>query len=289
LIVLRAARLFDGSGSGLAVDPIVIIDGSTIVSVAYGVATPAGVEVIDLGSATLLPGLVDTHVHLAFDASVDPVGQLAALNDHQALNAMREAGRAALRGGVTTIRDLGDRDYLSLELRGATDLPTIVAAGPPITTAAGHCYYLGGVAAAGADGVRAAVREHAARGVDVIKIMASGGTLTPGTRQESPQFSADELRAAVEEAHRCGLPITAHAHSTQAIANAVAAGVDGMEHVSFWSADGIDEPGELIGSIARQGIVVGATIGTTLLADTVGATRHRDAHAAHHRQHTPVI
>ena len=91
----------------------------------------------------------------------------------------------------------------------------------------------------------------------------------PAPGQESPQFSADELRAAVEEAHRCGLPITAHAHSTQAIANAVAAGVDGMEHVSFWSADGIDEPGELIDSIVRQGIVVGATIGTAPLADTV--------------------
>ena len=216
---------------------------------------------IDLAGATLLPGLVDTHVHLAFDASADPVGNLARRHDSEVAEAMAHAGRAALRGGVTTVRDLGDRGYLSLGLRGRADLPTIVAAGPPITTPGGHCHYLGGAAAPTIEGVRAAVREHAARGVDVIKIMASGGTLTPGSRQDLAQFPPEVLRAAVDEAHRLGLEVTAHAHAVSAIADAVAAGVDGLEHVTFWTEDGVDAPGHLIQLIAGQRIVVGATIG----------------------------
>ncbi len=106
------------------------------------------------------------------------------------------------------------------------------------------------------------MRDHAERGADVIKLMASGGIMTPGTREDRAQFSAAELRAAVDEAHRRGLPVTAHAHGTQAIADATAAGVDGMEHVTFWSADGVDTPPEsLLRQIAGKGIVVGATAG----------------------------
>ena len=180
LTALRAAWLFDGSGSALIPDPLVVIDGGTIVAVGSGAPAPDGADVVDLGGAALLPGLVDTHVHLAFDASADPVAALAARSDEEAIEAMIRAGQAALRGGVTTVRDLGDRDYLSLGLRGRPGLPTIVAAGPPVTTPAGHCHYLGGAAEPTEAGVRAAVRDHVERGVDVIKIMASGGTLKIG-------------------------------------------------------------------------------------------------------------
>jgi len=261
LTVLRAGWLFDGTSSALIRDPVVMIEDSTILGVGSGGTAPEGAAVIDLAGATLLPGLVDTHVHLAFDASADPVGNLGRRRDGEVVEAMARAGQAALRGGVTTVRDLGDRGYLSLGLRGRADLPTIVAAGPPITTPGGHCHYLGGAAAPTIESVRAAVREHAARAVDVIKIMASGGNLTPGSRQDLAQFPSEVLRAAVDEAHRLGLPVTAHAHAVAAIADAVAAGVDGLEHVTFWTEDGVDAPAYLIQLIADRRIIVGATVG----------------------------
>ena len=261
LIVLRAAWLFDGISSALIPDPVVVIDGATIRAVNSGGIAPRGAAVIELAGATLLPGLVDTHVHLAFDASADPVGSLIRRDDADVIQAMTRAGQAALRGGVTTVRDLGDRGYLSLELRGRPGLPTIVAAGPPITTPGGHCHYLGGATAPTVDGVRVAVREHAAQGVDVIKIMASGGNLTPGSRQDLAQFPSDVLRAAVDEAHWLGLQVTVHAHAVAAIADAVAAGVDGLEHATFWTKDGVDAPAHLIRMIAGQQIAVGATVG----------------------------
>jgi imidazolonepropionase-like amidohydrolase len=260
-IALRAARLFDGVGPTLIPDPLVLIDGGRIVAVGSRLPAPPGADVVDLDGATLLPGLIDAHVHLAFDASQDPVGRLADRDDEQALRAMTGAAQTALRGGVTTVRDLGDRGYLALGLRGRAGLPTILASGPPLTTPGGHCHYLGGAVAPTVAGVRASVREHVERGVDVIKIIASGGNLTPGSRQEDTQFPPEVLRAAVEEAHRRGLAATAHAHAVQAIADAVAAGADGMEHVSFWTETSVDAPGELIQLIADRKTVVGATVG----------------------------
>ena len=126
---------------------------------------------------------------------------------------------------------------------------------------AGHCHFLGG-AAAGVDGLRAAVREHADRGVDVIKVMASGGKMTPGTRTEEPQFALDELRAVVDESHRHGLPVTAHAHGTRPVVDALAAGVDGLEHASFMTSTGVDPvPPDVLATLRAGRTVVGMTTG----------------------------
>ncbi len=258
---LRAARLFDSATSELRTDPMLLIDGSAIVAVDFGVEPPDDADVVDLGDATLLPGLVDTHVHLSFDATLNAVDNLAARDDAEAVAAMTVAARSAAHGGVTTVRDLGDRNFLSLQLRGRADLPTIFCAGPPVTFADGHCHFLGGAVGPGEANIRAGVRERVERGVDVIKIMASGGVMTPGTREEDPQFTLDELRAIVDEAHQHGLPVTAHVHAVAGVANAVAAGVDGLEHVTFWTAESVDAPAAVMAAIVDQRIVVGATGG----------------------------
>jgi imidazolonepropionase-like amidohydrolase len=265
MMAIRADRLFDGVNAGPVERPVVLIEAGLIAAVLSGGEPPPGAEVVDLGAVTLLPGLVDSHVHLVFDASLDPVAHLSAAGDEEVLATMRAGARLALSAGVTTVRDLGDRGYLSLRLRdelaaNPTAGPQILAAGPPITTGKGHCWFLGGETATGIDAARAAVREHAERGVDVIKLMATGGELTPGTASHLPQFTADELRAAVDEAHRHNLPTTAHAHGAAGIANALAAGVDMIEHGSFMTADGAEPDPAIIEAIAHAGIPIGVTI-----------------------------
>jgi imidazolonepropionase-like amidohydrolase len=260
-IAIRAAWWYDGTTPALRPRPLVLLDGERIVGVAEGADPPEDVEVIDLEGATLLPGLVDTHVHLVFDASTDPVGALAASDDDAVIGAIESAARTAVLGGVTTVRDLGDRGFLTLAMRGTPGLPTIVCAGPPLTTPGGHCHYLGGATERGAGAVRGAVRAHAERGVDVIKVMASGGLLTPGTRETESQFTPDELRAIVDEAHHLGLPVTAHAHGTPAIVDALAAHIDGLEHATFWTDEGIDSPEDVIAEIGERHLPIGATAG----------------------------
>lgn len=264
MVAIRAGAVFDGDTSyGPA---LVYVEGTRIAAVdRTAAAPPSDQEVIDLGEAVLMPGMVDAHVHLAFDASADVVGHLTAASDDELLEVMRFGARRALLAGVTTVRDLGDRAYLAVRIRDeVAEDPRlgadVVPAGPPITTPGGHCWFLGGEAT-GIDDVRWQVRDHAARGVEVIKIMASGGELTPGSRSDLPQFTVEELRTAVEEAHRLGLPITAHAHAAEGIARALAAGVDGIEHATFMTATGAEADTAVIERLAASGIVVSPTVG----------------------------
>jgi imidazolonepropionase-like amidohydrolase len=263
MLAIRAGRLFDGVDADPMENPVVLVEGGRVSAVVS--TAPPGADVVDLGAATLLPGLVDAHVHLAFDAGRDPVGRLSTVDDEQLLDGMRTAARRALAAGITTVRDLGDRGYLAVRLRDElaadpTGGPQVLAAGPPITTTRGHCWFLGGEAD-GVAGVRAAVRAHAERGVDVIKMMATGGELTPGTRSHEAQFGLPELRAAADEARRHGLPITAHAHGAVGIANAIDAGFDMVEHATFMTADGAAADDDVIDALVRSGVVVSATLG----------------------------
>jgi imidazolonepropionase-like amidohydrolase len=264
-MLITAKRLFDGRGESILEDPLVEVLDGEIVAVTQRRASMDHSDLVDLGDVTLLPGLIDVHQHLAFDASDDPVARLLEDDDATLLLRMRVAALRAVAGGVTTIRDLGDRNYVSLTLRdwfraGVEVGPEILASGPPITVTRGHCWFLGGEAD-GADGIGRAVHDRSSRGVDVIKIMATGGNLTPTVGAHESQYTVDELLAAVTAAHAAGLQIAAHAHGAQGVADAMAAGVDSIEHCTFFTADGVEADPEIIAELGRRRAVVSVTGG----------------------------
>jgi imidazolonepropionase-like amidohydrolase len=257
----RADTAFDGervvSGGAL-----VLVEGATIIGVEPGsAAAPAECEVTYLPDTTLLPGLIDAHVHLCTDSANHALDRLPDMSAEQIDDVIATAMQAQLAAGVTAVRDLGDRQWVVVDLAGTNhDGPTVVASGPPITSVKGHCWSMGGEAA-GHDELRRAVRERAERGANVVKIMTSGGVMTPGTDLLLCQFTLDELRLVVEEAHRVGLPVTAHAHGVPAVELSVAGGVDGIEHCSCLTLAGFNTPRELAEAIAATGTYVCPTLG----------------------------
>jgi imidazolonepropionase-like amidohydrolase len=265
-MLLRAERLFDGRTPDVFRDWAVEVEEGRILDVGprSRVASGSGADdVVDLGDVTLLPGLIDAHQHLVFDASDDPVAHLESEDDAALLKRMQRAAQRALAVGITTIRDLGDRNYLSLTLRdlfrdGHAVGPRILAAGPPITVSGGHCWFLGGVAD-GEDGIRRAVRERVIRGVDVIKIMLTGGNMTPTFGPHESQYNRAELAAAVDETHAHGLRLAVHAHSPQGIADALATSVDSIEHCTFFTADGTGADPDVLEQLARSGVAISMT------------------------------
>lgn len=227
------------------------------------VAAHAGPDTqhLDYGEdSTLLPGLVNAHVHLVFDASSDPVAASRDLTDQQLLEGMAERAEKALRAGITTVRDLGDRGGLSLQLRDAIRRgdqlgPTILAAGAPLTPPGGHCHFLGGVVD-GPEQIRERIQAHADAGGDWVKIMGNGGQMTPeGPGANEDQFSADDLALIIAEAHSRGLPVAVHAYCARTIAAAVGLGVDSVEHCTFTSPNGADHRDDVAVQMARAGIV----------------------------------
>jgi imidazolonepropionase-like amidohydrolase len=255
---VRAAQAFDGSAF---VGPTtVLVEGESIVGVERGHPDlPDGVEV-SAYDGTLLPGLFDCHVHLVSDSSLGSLEAAGTSSDEELDATIVSSLRAEAAGGVTTVQDLGDRRYRTLRVRSVPGLPRVLASGPPITVPGGHCHYLGGEAE-GVDGVRRAVDEHVAQGVDVLKVMASGGMLTVGTDTMAAQFTPAELRAVVEAGHAAGLRVLAHAHALAGVWQALECGVDGIEHFSCLTDQGPVTPDALLEAVAAAGVVVDPTLG----------------------------
>ncbi|MFJ8822714.1 amidohydrolase family protein [Streptomyces sp. NPDC102467] len=231
-------------------------------------------------AGTLLPGLIDAHVHLCFDGGTDPVVTLQQQDDEALFTAMTSRARHLLSAGVTTARDLGDRGGLALRLAasvtaGEVPGPRIISAGTPVTPPGGHCWFLGGEAT-GPDEVRRIVRRNIKAGAKVIKVMATGGGLTKGGADSwESQFTQDELAALVDEAHRAGLPVAAHAHGTEGIAAAVEVGVDTIEHCTWMTPTGTDVRADVLARIVEQGIHVCPTVSPhwRMLPQIFGAER----------------
>lgn len=256
------------------------------VFVTDGVVTvdlPAGADpvVFRADDCTVIPGLIEGHAHLCFDATPGWRATYDTDTPGRMLLRMAAAARRMLEAGITTARDLGAPTELAIELRngvraGLVPGPDLVVSGAPITTTGGHCHFMGGEA----DGeleVRKRVRALCRAGVDWIKVMATGGNMTRGTNVLAPQYTVAELTAIVEESHRLGRRVAAHCHGSAGIRFAVEAGVDTLEHCSFQGAEGYDYDPALARRIADQGIVISPTVSVAWLTWADGRRRERGA------------
>jgi imidazolonepropionase-like amidohydrolase len=254
-IALKAAHLFDATGTALKDGATVVVRGDRIVSV--GAAAPAGARVIDLGDATLMPGFIDSHTHLTFQLDKDyyrgVYDQVMRFPSEQAMYAAMYA-RRTLEAGFTTVRNVGARDFVDVGLRNAINAG--VAEGPRILTAVHGVGSPGGHfdnfsfppdrvrpwgpvegICSGPEECREAVRYQMKWGADVIKIAASGGVLSEADPVDVPQLTPEELAAIVSEAHKWRRKVAAHCHGDAAARLAIEAGVDSIEHGSFLTED----------------------------------------------------
>jgi imidazolonepropionase-like amidohydrolase len=238
-LIIRASRLVDGTGAPAVHDPTVVVQNGTIRKIYAGTASEGGwpdTRILDLRGHTLLPGLIDAHVHLVLPGDGTPFETAVREPDGALAIAAAENARRALRAGITTLRDCGGMRDTTLDLGrarrlGFATLPRLHLCGRPITITGGHCWYFGGEAD-GIEEIRRMVRRLLKSGVDYIKIMATGGG-TLGTMSWLPSFSEEELRAAVEEAHRFGRRVGIHSLCAAATRHVLAAGADQVEHAYF--------------------------------------------------------
>jgi imidazolonepropionase-like amidohydrolase len=257
LAVSAAALVAPDQGKVIA-HPLVLIEGEKIKEVRTDGQVPEGYTRIDLGNATLLPGLIDVHVHLGFDPTLSTGNyykDTLTLGPADAAVVAPTFARRTLEAGFTTVRNLGSGNWLDVALRNAIDRgqiegPRILAATLPLGATGGHADDTTGIApniefrdetgvSDGVDAVRHRVREDVKHGADVIKFMASAGVLSNEASVGAPQYSQEEMNAIVEEAHRWGKRVAAHAHGAEAIKMAIRAGVDSVEHCSFIDDEGL--------------------------------------------------
>jgi imidazolonepropionase-like amidohydrolase len=254
VVVLKAARMFDGRGDTTVPNAVVIVESGRITAAGSGLAVPAGARVIDLGDATLLPGFIDAHVHLTGESADDWYrAAVEGLRRTVAEKAIRstEFARRTLMAGVTTVRNVGAEDYVDVGLRNSINAgivagPRMLVATQALGARGGHCDTTGfpyllfgkepGVAegiASGADAFRDAVRFEIKYGADVIKVCATGGVLSLTDEVDTPQLTQAEMDAIVDEAHRLRKKTAAHAHGAEGAKVAIRAGIDSIEHGSF--------------------------------------------------------
>jgi len=254
--LIRAGHLLDVHSGKLLDAQTIVVSGDRIDAIAATSSTQAtpGDTVVDLGSLTVLPGLIDVHTHITMDTNFDPYHELTSTDAKEAINGVVNA-RTTLMAGFTSIRNVGAGGYTDVDLRDAVDAgqvpgPHMQVSGPALGITGGHCddnllpirYHVTGEGVAdGIAAVQQKVRQNIKYGVDVIKICATGGVLSKGDNLQASQYTLEEMKAIAADAHRLGLKVAAHAHGAQGILWASEAGIDSIEHGSFIDAAGIAE------------------------------------------------
>jgi imidazolonepropionase-like amidohydrolase len=253
---LRAARGVDVLEKKVVKDAVVLVEGDRITGFGGGLKPPAGAEALDLGDATLMPGLHDNHCHLMLDPIDLTTVMYRRSSAAKTLRALTNA-QSTLLGGFTTVRDPGDADwqYGLIDLRnyirdGHAAGPRMLVAPHYISITGGHgdandfacdlCMRGLGMIVDGVEAMRKAVREEIKYGADWIKLFASGGVLSMGDDPSHSHYTYEELKVAAEEAHRLGKKITAHAHGAQAVKYCAEAGYDSIEHCTLIDDEGLD-------------------------------------------------
>ncbi len=252
---IKAGAILNIEDGSMLKNQAVVVRDNRIVAIGNvdRLSVPDGAKIVDLSDKTLLPGLMDMHVHLSSDAETPFFESMSYSIPRQTVVAVKNAEKT-LMSGFTTVRNIGAAGYSVIGVRdgiNAGDIvgPRIWAAGHSLSITGGHCdnnffapeqkVTSGGVAD-GTDAVRQKVRENIKYGANAIKICATGGVFSKGTKVGIQQYSVEELKAAAEEAHRRDIPIAAHAHGTDGIKAAIVAGIDSIEHVSFLDDEGIE-------------------------------------------------
>ena len=266
-------RLWDGVADTYAAANSIAVEGETIARIGRDL----GGE--DCGGMAVVPGLIDAHVHMVLDPAYKTVAEQLAEKTDVLRRKMAERALAMVRAGITTARDLGGGEWRELELRdrinaGEVPGPRLLCAGQPVTSVGGHCHFWGGEAA-NIDAAQGVIARQEAHGVDLIKLMATGGMQTPRSQPKDAQFDAATTAAIVRAANARGYEVAAHCHGTPGIRHAAAAGVRTIEHCSWIGADGKrgEYDPEVVREIAHRGIWVSPTV-------NAGWGRFGDAFAA---------
>ncbi len=253
-IVITADAMVDVESGRLLDDPVITITDGVITGVSFSETVSAEAdEVIDLGDMTILPGLIDMHVHLTSDSDTHGYRRLAISDERATITGVVNA-KTTLMAGFTTVRNVGAGSFGDVALRdaiaeGDVPGPRMFVSGPPIGITGGHCsdnnllppeYEATGEGVAdGPWAARSKVRKNRKFGADLIKTCSTGGVLSKGTKVGAPQYTVEELTALTQEAHSHGMKVASHAHGTEGIINALKAGVDTIEHASFIDDEGI--------------------------------------------------
>jgi imidazolonepropionase-like amidohydrolase len=260
-ILISHARVVDADRNLVSQDQTIEIDGGRI---AASSNERRGKVDIDASGLYVCPGLIDAHVHLFLDAGDRPRDTFFESSEEEKLQTATRNLLDALCAGITTVRDCGGPAELVFQVqrgvnRGDLPGPRVLAAGAPITRPKGHCHFFG-IEVTTPEEASRAVERQAREGASFVKLIASGGGLTPGTRPEEADLPLEVMKAATHAAHANGMHVAAHCHAVESIVRAMDAGVDIIEHASFTGPAGLPQFDEGIAARMKdQGIVVGPT------------------------------